>query len=451
MGRRARLKKMKKASHGKAGAADIFPPSPAFQKVIYILPFILCAAVFLFGVGLRFQNLDITSRSPDEGTYVSQARTFLNEGFVKGVRLLIDEHNRNPDLWIYPPPTRIGYLYVLAGVMKMTNISSEMAGTYLSCACSIVILCLMGVIALRFFNPWVALAALFFMSISPMDLAIARRCWTDEMFALLAVSMVYFCCEIARKPRPVWYALFWIVSAYFLLMKELAAVFYGLCVIWLIGLALFKERSIPKTILVIVISVVAAGASAFILIQVSGGLPTVLNLLKHVKEAIPTNQYALDYQAGPWYTIFAGFWILSPAVSFLSLLGIACAAAPKRFFDLAYEETGAYNAIWRMILAVTAAFVLAVVVIPYSHNLRYISSVFAPFYIMSGLGLWWAISFVRKFSKGPSFYLVIAIVVIGVVTAGVIDYKNFEHTFIKKGIPDLSIRLLKENARQPII
>ena len=121
MGKKSRLKKIRKKEGEGAGNA---------------IAIVLLCALLLIGINLRFSDLDINGRSPDESMYTSQAVIVAQEG-IEGSRRLIGEYNADKRLWIYPPPIRIGYTYLLAAVMKAANIFDEQAGTYLSTSCSI--------------------------------------------------------------------------------------------------------------------------------------------------------------------------------------------------------------------------------------------------------------------------------------------------------------------------
>lgn len=448
MGKKSRLKKERRE-----GQDEIAVPSKSSRPFDYTvllksLPFILSLTIFIVGITLRASQLGIIAeeRSPDEQVYARQALTIVQEG-LNGTKGLVEEHLENKDLWIYPPPTRIGYIYLLAGAMNITHMTDERAGSYLSLVCSIMILTLVVLIGLRFFNPWITVFGLFLMCVSPMDLAIARRCWSDEAFALLGLLMTYICCEIMRKPKPVLYLSFWIISGYFLLMKELAMAFYGLYVIWLVWSAIFREKSYKKGIALIVMSLVAAVISYLLIFSVAGGMAKVLSLLRNVKESIPLNQYALDYQTGPWNNFFRSIWILSPFSISAAVIGIMVVLFRKYLSGPLTDIFVNNSAVYTGLTYCTIAFFWMVMLIPHSQNVRYISVIYAPICLVGGLGLWYMVCAARYFLKNISLYLIIFLALSGLVIVGINDYKNFERIFINAGIRDLSSRLILENSR----
>jgi len=168
-------------------------------KVERAVIFVLSIIILSMGLGLRLSHLDITRRSPDEGIYTYQAKKIAENG-PEGTRQLIGEYNKDKWLWVYPPPTRIGHNYLVAAVMKISGAYNEMAGTYVSIFASIGTLFILLVMGLRFFNPLITLIALVGMSVSPMDLAMARRCWQDSLLAFFGTLYVYIIGELAGNP-----------------------------------------------------------------------------------------------------------------------------------------------------------------------------------------------------------------------------------------------------------
>lgn len=417
----------------------------AKKSILFILFFLVLA----MGIGLRINNLNnITTRSPDEKIYTEGAKTIALQG-GEGIKLWIQEYNLNKEWWIYPPPTRVGYLWLLAGVMKMTNSMDEKVGVYISCAFSIISLLLLIVVGWRFFNSWIALSALLFMSVSPMDLAIARRIWQDAMLGCIGLSLIYFCCESTRNTHKIiWYILFIIVGSYCILIKESGIFIYGLCTLWLLWTLFIKEKSYSKAFLLMIVSGLGASISVLMLAHTAGGITPILEVLRHIKEAMPTNTYALKYQSGPWYYLLQGFWIISPVNALLCVFGITGMFLQnqtlQKITTLANDKNR--SAIFGIIFFMIA-FMAITIITPYCQNLRYVSVLFVPFYLMAGLGLWYAISFTKVILNKVSFYIVIAFVIGGIALAAVSDYRNFQKIFARTGIMDVSIRMLKEYSR----
>ena len=313
MGKKARLRKTRELLDSEnsnlAPTSGINIKIPAYIKKTIV--FILLLIVFMLGAFLRVHNLyNVDNRSPDERVYTNQATIITAQGW--GVaKQLVREHGANKMLWLYPPPTRIGYLYLLSGLMKTLKSTDVLVGSYISCAFSILGLGLIVLMGLRFFNLPITLYALLFMSVSPVDLAVARRTWQDAMVGCMGLLLIYLCCEIARSPRRIiWYPIFVIMGSYFMLVKESGAVIYGLCIIWIMWILLIKKKKFLEGLGFVALNALGAGLSIYALSCAIGGLPAAAEVLRHLKEGIPSNAYALEYQTGPWHIFIASFWAI---------------------------------------------------------------------------------------------------------------------------------------------
>jgi hypothetical protein len=445
MGKKSRLKKLNRIHPDQNRTSQISSGvgREKFHNLLFALLFVL---IFIVGVALRIYNLNnVSGRSPDEQIYTQQAKTIADLG-KDGIKLLMQAHNSQKELWIYPPPTRIGYLGLLAQVMNTAKRTDANLGAYISFVFSIISLALLILLGLRFFNPWVSLYALTFMSVSGMDLAIARRTWLDAMLGCMGLALIYFCCEITRDSKRIfWYILFILIGSYSLLVKETAPAIYGLCIIWILWILFINEKAFIKGALFIIASGVGAAISALILIQAAGGIKPIYQVMQHVKLGLPTNTYAIEYQSGPWYNFLQGFWIISPLSAFLFILGVAGVVLHKGKLQKYLTLTNT-KAVYGIIFF-TIAFMVFSIALPACQNLRYVSVLFAPFYLMAGLGLWYLISLIRVRLSNFSLVLVSALCLSGIIIAAINDYKSFQKIFVKTGILDVSIRMVREFSR----
>src|SRR5665213_2920235 len=161
---------------------------------------ILMVVLVCFAAGLRLINLgNVNSRTPDERVYTYQAKTWLDSG-PAGMRSQIDEYKNDAETRLYPPPTRVGMIRLVAELMRWTGKYDESVGARISCAASIASLVVLALIGLRFLPAWAALAGMLFYAVFPADLAIARRTWTDAIVELAGLLLIYFVCEITRRP-----------------------------------------------------------------------------------------------------------------------------------------------------------------------------------------------------------------------------------------------------------
>ncbi len=418
---------------------------------IMIIPIIL-SLVFAIGIILRVDNLgNVAQRSPDEYTYTYLAQKIVQHGVSEGIKLVTQEQLSNKELWIFfpPPPTRVGYLWLLAGVMKTLNNVGINVGAYISLVFSCISLLLVMALGLRFFNPWITLYALLFMGVSPMELAIARRTWQDAMVGCIGLSLIYFSCEISRNiKRPIWYLILIVIGTYYVSVKESGIFIYGLCVMWLLWVLLIKEKSILNGMCLIILSALGVGVAITILTQISGGVTTIIDSMRCWVKAMPTNQYAIEYQSGPWYYFLEGFWIVSPLSAILCLIGIAGSLLPQEILPKTGTFSNAVNhrAIRGIVLFIIV-FMTAAILTPLFQNMRYVSVLYAPFYLISGLGLWCVISIARSMLKVFYFRIAVASIIVAIIFMAVRDYKAFEKIFIRTGIKDVSIKMLRDYSR----
>ncbi|MFH1798707.1 MAG: hypothetical protein ABH844_05160 [Candidatus Omnitrophota bacterium] len=402
------------------------------MKKIFIIT--LFFIVFALGTTLRLVNLtNVSGRSPDEDVYTYQAKVIAHQGFA-GVKDLIKEYNSSEKMWLYPNPVRVGYYGFLSVVMKLSKNYDVIVGAYLACVFSVISLLLLTVLGLRFFNKWITLYSLLFLSVSAMDLAIARRAWQDSMFAAMSLFLVYLTLEITRSSRKIiWYIPFIIAGSWSLLIKETGVVVYELCLVCILWMLVVKEKAFLRAFALTVSAFLCAAISLVFLARVSGGFSAIIEVLTHLKETMPVNGYAVEYQSGPWYEFLEVFWIISPVNSFLCLVGTAGTVIGRV----------KNRALTGGLISFVAIFI-AMAILPCCQNLRYVSVIFVPFYLIGGVGLWCIISYIEAISKRFSFSAIIGCILIVLVVAAAGDYYKFQKIVVKPRILDLSIRMVRE-------
>lgn len=431
MGKKSRLKKERRETHiAEPPASEA--PSRASRKYVVVGCFII---LFVAGALLRLYHLgDVESRSPDEKVHTSQAQVILDEGAVMGVRNLVKKYNANPEEWVYPKPIRVGFLWPVAALMKITGSRDVSVGAYISCFFSILSLGVIILIGVRFFNKWAALFALLFMSVSPLSLAISRRTWSDAIIGFFGMALIFMACEIIRGKKRSWYIPFAIVGGYSMMIKESGAVFFALPALWILWTLIAKEKSYKDAMIFALISSVGAALAVLLTFYASGGPAEVIDVMTNFKSALPGNTYAARYQTGPLYEFAGGFWILSPLASILFISGAVFGRKEKR---------GIVHGLLFFTLMATAS----VIITPLSQNFRYISPVFGCFYLVAGWGAWNILALSGKRLKNFSFYIATGCVVAVLIAGAIRDYRGFQRIFLKAGIPDTSVKLIRDNAR----
>ncbi len=394
------------------------------MKKLPLLFFILLFVTFSAGVFLRLHFLDVRNRSADEVYYMTYAREIASNG-IGSTANLIDAYFMDPGNWIYPPPTRIGYIGAVAAADKIAHRSDAMPGVYVSCLCSLLSLGVLAFLGLRHFRGWVSLIGLLFLSVSPMDLAIGRRVWADSLMSFLSALLLIAIGEIHENPKKrFWYFFYALLGGYSLLVKESAAIVFALGALWILSV-LLRRKLFKEAVFFIAFCILAAETAVFFLKWVSGDLSTVTTLLRHVKDSIPSNAYAAHYQNDSAWKFLESLWLLSPVSIFFAWIGIAVSLKKRQGFPFGVS----------IFIVVVLLFIL---IAPYFKNLRYASVVYVPYYLMAGVG---AVEFTAaaclRLKSSLLKNAVITLVVFSVIAGAFGDYLNFRRLFIERKIQDL--------------
>lgn len=387
--------------------------------------------------GLRLANLrNVSSRTPDERVYTYQAKTVVDQGPAAGMRSLIEEYKSDPDAKLYPPPTRAGMIRMMAALMRWTGHYGEGVGALISCAASVGSVGILALLALRFFPPWAAVPAMLLYAVLPADLAIARRTWTDALVELAGLLLVWFACELTRRPeRRIWLFLTALTGGLSLTVKESMPVAWGFCGIWILWI-LARKRAWINVAIFLALNAAALGISLWWLAAQVGSLHDYISIVAGIPAANAANEYALEYASGPPYLLLYAYWIVAPLTSLLALAGGVAVFLRKRESPLLFI-TG-YSIAW-IALAMS---------LPHWINLRYLGNTFGPVCLLAGLGAWWlieaGIEWMDSADRRPFAAVAIAIL----IGAAAADYIRFRHYFVRDEVVDLSIKWLVDERSQ---
>ncbi|MBI4480573.1 MAG: hypothetical protein HY651_11170 [Acidobacteria bacterium] len=400
------------------------------------------AVLLCLGIGLRVANLhNVTGRTPDETVYTKQTNVLLQSGNA-GLRVLVAEYQNDPTTRLFPPPTRIGYLWLLAATMRLTGKTDESAGAYLSCAASIGSLLLLALFGLRFFPPWAAVGALLFFAVSPFELELARRTWGDALVGLLALALVAVSAQITRDSRqPLRYLLFALLGGFGILVKESWPIVLVLCTVWVLWVLLIELKDWKNACILFAGATAAVVGSIAWLASSVGGFSVVAGIFPNLIHANSANPYALEYQSGPGYLLLQAFWVLTPLVAILCPLGVAVIFFSHPKWNLLLGGAGDRDVMrWSALLLLS--FFAIPMILPHWLNLRYLSPAFGPFYLAAGVGLRHAAS--GCWARLPTVGRIALALLLagGLAVATRQDYQRFRLMFVTNAIGDLSIKLL---------
>ncbi len=410
---------------------------------------ILFVLVMAFATWIRVTEPPARKRSADESTYVVYATRMARDP-LHGPRDLVALYNSSAKYWIYPFPLRIGYLYLIAGVMNLVHCGATQAGVVLSTASSILELALVAGFGLRFFNRWTVVAALALLSVSPQDLAMARRVWADGVAACGAMMFIWICAEISVRPRArLWFAALWLWGGCFLLLKESGGFFFGFCVLGLAAESWRQTGSWKRPAAIFAGALVTAICSFSVMAIACGGLGPALDAARHTGTAALGNPYGIYYQSGPWYSYAIGLWILSPFTAFCCAVGLIALIRPTDRLG----EVLALDPSQRTIALGLGGLILLVIItatIPSTlKSIRYLSFVFGPWYLMAALGLTYMMIRLRNAFGVRAALPLTAVCLCVILISCWSDYSLYRDLIIRRAIPDLSIRMVATSPFEP--
>jgi len=409
---------------------------PRLVTAVWLALFVV---VSLTAITLRLSNREVASRSPDEEIYIHYATQIAGSG-IEGGRALVQKYNRDIRLWIYPSPIRVGYIYLVAAVMKLSGASGDQAAVSISSVFSIGGFFVAALLGLRFFDRWAVLVGLALLSVSPIELAIARRAWQDSVWGCVGLLLFYLCLEASISKRPkIWRICFWAAGAYYLTIKGSALVVYGLCTLWLVGSAWLQGGSLRKCFYLVIVSALVGAASFVALAWCSGGAFSVMETIQHSTLARGWNQYGHQFQSGPWYWFFLGFLALSPITTLLCIAGIAMIILPKGAGVVGFspgmrQRHGAWAIIYLIFTLLIAATVPADL-----KNLRYVTILVGPCCLLSGLAVVYLLALAKVKLPLWGYHFAVCAVALGLGLTCLTDYRRFERIFVRNGLNDLAI------------
>ena len=400
------------------------------------LAVVLCALVIL-GAWLRVNWINqVASRTGDERTYTDFARRVAARGLGE-FRALITEHHQNRDLWIMPPPTRLGEIALVAGWMKVTGVQDERAGTWVSCLSSIASLALLAVIAFRFLPPSAGVYATACLAISLPALVIASRSWADAPMELAGLLMLWGCCELRRGRRQLWkYLLLMTTGSASVLFKETGALIYLGCGLYVVIL-LLRDHAWREATSFVLCGLAAAAVVSGLLFVAAGGFSSFLTVGRDWSQGKLVNSYDAHLQDGPWLAFFVGWWILTPVNFLLAATGLTLLPVRKESpvgrlmgFPLLSHV--------RLIYWIALVVLSTVLILPASLNFRYLSPIYDGMYLVGGVGLCIVLGWaggISSWGGRVTFLLSLACV----LAVGVRDYRFASAARAGTRIPDLAL------------
>jgi hypothetical protein len=327
---------------------------------------------------------------------------------------------------------------IAAVAMVISGDRSVDAVAAVSLLASVLGLVILLLIARSVTRPEVAAIAVLVAAVSPLDLAIARRAWTDGVLAALVLTMAFACVRQSASPSRRWPVLFVLAGTPALLVKESSwpAYLAGACfLVW-------RARSGgPRPLAVLAGCAVGMGLACAVLLAACGGFAEAMRLVSSARITNAPNDYMLRYQTGSPLYYLQGLWLLQP----LALLGLAGAIVAG--FRPEWLSTRDARAT-RILAGFTLGFA-ALAAIYSQKNLRFLSPIMGPHALFAALMVGSAIEWVG--SRWPvRRRLVTALATILILGLSGLDVWRFHDLFDRRYVIDPATPMLEEAARRPI-
>jgi 4-amino-4-deoxy-L-arabinose transferase-like glycosyltransferase len=308
--------------------------------------------------------------------YLHYMRT-VGEGGLGAFPGLFREWLSRPEHWLYPTPSRVGFILVSAAWAKVFGATPE-ALSLLSLVSFLALIALVFAAAERGLGPVRALLIALLVAFSPLYLGLARLALTDSFMCASQAALVWLFLGYVRAPESRARALG--AGAAFLvaiLSKEIAVL---LAVPLLLHAAL--ERWYARRVLPIARTLAVFVVPGLLCVLVwwlaAGDARTLLRTLHIVLTSPASNEYALAYGSGGWYRYPIDELLMSPLPTALGLAGVAV--------TLWRWRRGEYDA---LAVAFALVYVCQVALLaPFTKNLRYGAVLDVPLRVLAALLLW---------------------------------------------------------------
>lgn len=398
----------------------------------------MCICIIAFATILRLEPKPLAF-SPDESIYTKQAEYIARNG-MNNYNQLVDRYISDKNSWIFPPPIRLGYLLPLSQIFNVTQIYTHTNGANLSTLCSLGSLLILFSIAWRFFNPLVTISSLLLLSTSPMDIAIARRCWSDSLYGfsialLFLISSQFFA---NKKSQKLLFFSLLVLGTYISIIKEngiALVIFFTACIV---AAYIYKKKPLFEIFLLPITTLCSISTGITLLTLALGGWQPLVIILSNIQQAVYTNVYANVYQNGPWYLFFHALWIASPVSLILFCLS-PFAYFAKNMKLLMRQNTTCFITLMSLLFVILLISSLAF--LPFIQNLRYFSIGYVPYYLLAGVGMQFLYSILERYNKKYLPFLIAAILITSIVK----DRITFQNLNFKFGAGDLSTKLIVDN------
>ena len=378
----------------------------ALPPILFVL-----ALALLVPILMRSMSAAVRDPTSDDGFYLRYMQTVGSQGLSAFPRLF-DEWNATPKDWLFPPPSRIGFIVTSALWSKVFGAEFQ-ALQNLSLASFLLLVVLNYVFARRHFGEPRALFIGVLIGFSPLLMGISRLALTDSFNALCMTTTVWLFLEFLEEPQKLARMIgFGAALTFMVLVKELSV----LLVVPFLAFLLYERfvRRVPHDLKRFALCFAASGiVAASIFVLAAGSVPKLLETTRIVLASPATNPYAIAFGSGPWTRAILDYLLFSPWPTLLAIGWFFVVAVHLR--DGRYERESVY-------LAFVAGFLILLLSF-FTKNIRYTVVLELPIRAFAVLLLWEVFGGLRRSTT-------IALTGAAVAVLCWIDWRSFQLVWV---------------------
>jgi len=383
-----------------------------FSYIKFGSVFLLIIIAYLILASSSMKNIKFAA-SVDEGYYLKYA-TYITEKGISGFPDLFKDYIQNKHNWLFPNPLRIGFITLSSIWLKLFG-CSFLNLAYLSLFSFLIFLIISFYFVEKYFGRKTAFLFTILSAISPLNMAMARRALMDSTANLFMACTIWIFLESLREKKGYKTALFVIIFAITILIKESSVL---LCPFFI--LYLLVRRGVFKKPLRL-IDFLSTTLFPFILVGAiyllaAGGASSVITTLKIIMNSPRFNEYAILYGSGPWFRYLIDFILLSPWTCILAISFVLYYITGSKW----QEEV-----LYLILLSITLVLLFAFL----TKNARYLIILDMPIRLFTVLML---NELTQRLFKNKSYTILFVLVII----ISLIDYSYFNNLFNSQGIYD---------------
>jgi 4-amino-4-deoxy-L-arabinose transferase-like glycosyltransferase len=317
------------------------------------------ALVLLAWILVRSLSSAVRDERSDDGYYLHYMTMVRQQG-LSVFPALFEQWNATKQAWIFPPPSRIGFIVASALWSNLFGANFD-ALQHLSLASHLLLCVVNYAFARKHLGEPKALFLGLSLAFSPLLMGISRLALTDSFNALCMTTTVWLFVDLSKDPGRFLRGIpFMIALAFMVLTKELSVL---LTVPFLAFVAYERfVRKEPRSFVRFALWFAIPGAlvlASFLL--AAGTAARLLETMRIVLGSPATNAYAIKYGEGPWFRPVLDFLLFSPAPTMLAIAGLGLVLVRWR--------AGAYDRTSVLLAFLAALFLLELSF--FTKNIRY--------------------------------------------------------------------------------